>query len=367
MIRVGIFIDTFNIGGAETVAINLAKQLSTESGYQPVIIHFDAAAISERCLQLNIQQLMAPARKYYKKTYTLLFFAWAFRRFLKEHNIDVLHTHLFGPIIASAPATWLSGIPHIGTLHDTYTIEERPARIHMLRLAVRLKTKLIVVSQQMENYYRQQANFAPDAITNIYNGVLPNTCNETDRQVTRQSLDIGENEVVVICVARLVQLKRHDILIKAISKLNGDVKIRLLIVGDGPGRQKLEALSQALGLNERVIFLGERDDVALLLNAADIFTLTSDTEGLSCSILEAMAANLPLLATNAGGNYELIRQGGNGFLVDKESSNQVAEKLDQLIQDPQIRKRFGKASSMIVQEKFDWNKTFSQYKKLYRI
>ncbi len=367
MKRIGVFIDTFNIGGAETVAINLCRELLKEPDYQPICIHFDADAIAERCNQYGIPQLSAPARQYYKKTTTLPLFAWQFHRFLRWHQIDVLHSHLFGPIVAAALATWMSRIPHIGTLHDTYTIEERPARVHLLRLAALLKTKLIAVSRQMEDYYRSRGGFSQSAFVTIYNGVSINMPFGERRDSIRKTLGIEDKEVVIVCVARLVKLKRHDLLIQAVRQIASTLNIHLVIVGDGPEREELDQLVRQQTSAHKITFLGERDDVADILTAADIFTLTSDTEGLSCSILEAMAAGLPVVATNVGGNFELVTEGQNGFLVNKRSTEQITKKLQQLSESPILRKELGRESLGIARSRFDWSTTFSLYKQLYDV
>ena len=367
MIRVGLFIDTYNIGGAETVVLNLGKQLLKESGYEPVVMHFNSDVIKEKCQQFNIPEVSIPAIKYYKKIHTVPVFSIILKKFIQQCKIDVLHSHLFGPIIAGSLAAKLANIPHIGTLHDIYTIEEKPARIWLLKLASLLNTKIITVSQQMEGFYKSRGNFKAEKIKTIYNGVAISAFKNLPKKDIRQTLNIDKEEIVIVCVARLVQLKRHDVLIKAFSKINSNQKNKLLIVGNGPERQQLEALVKTLSLTDNILFLGERNDIPEILNESDIYTLTSDTEGLSCSILEAMAAGLPIVATNVGGNSELVIEGKNGFLIEMGSIEKTAIKLQDLIEANEIRLSFGAESSKIVSNLFNWEETFDKYSNLYKL
>ncbi len=354
MIRVAYFIDTFAIGGAETVMLNLAARLADEPGFEPIVVHGGAEAIVRRCRAHGLRHLDLPAWRFYKKTLTLPLFSVAFARFLKRHAIDVLHSHLFGPVTGGALAARLSGVRHIGTLHDTYTVEERPARARLLTSASRLGTRLVTVSRSMEDYYRGITGLQGDAIRTIYNGVRP--CAMAGEAG-------GGDGVRIVCVARLVGLKRHDRLILAMERL-ADLPCRLTIVGDGPERDRLEELAGRSGQSDRIEFVGERDDVPDILATSDVFALASETEGLSCSILEAMAAGLPIVATKVGGNHELVESGVNGFLVDDEGG--LADALRRLIGSVEMRRRMGAASLDAVRTRFDWEETFDSYRRLYR-
>ena len=136
--------------------------------------------------------------------------------------------------------------------------------------------------------------------------------------------------------------KRHDIFLQAADRLAAKhPKLEFILVGDGPLRPGLEAMAAKLGLGERVIFLGERLDIPAVLAASDISVLPSMSESLSNSIMESMAAGVPVVACRAGGNVELIRDGENGFLVATADAEALAERIDTLVQQPELRKSFG--------------------------
>src|SRR5699024_8493553 len=136
-----------------------------------------------------------------------------FRRFLQEQEIAALHSHLYGPVTAAAPACRLAGIRHIGTLHDVYVVAERAARIRLLQLAALLGTRLVCVSRDMEAFYRARARFGLKAMQTIYNGTRSQP--STGSPDLRHSLALAESDLVITCVSRLVSLKNHQMLLDA--------------------------------------------------------------------------------------------------------------------------------------------------------
>lgn len=360
--RVAQFIDTNTPGGAETIVLELCRQLAAK-GLEPVLLHFGSDYLSERIEQYGIEQHRVPGWKYYKSFKTLPQFIRRFQRFLREQHIDVLHSHLYGPITAAAPACRLAGIHHIGTLHDVYVVAERPARLYLLQLAALLGTRLVCVSKDMEAFYRARARFSAKAMQTIYNGT-PNQPSAAPPDL-RQSLALAESDLVIICVSRLVSLKNHHMLLAAFSGLDPSLSAKLLLVGDGPMQTQLEQEAQQLGIAEQLRFLGRRNDIAELLAISDFFTLASNTEGLSCSVLEAMGAGLPAVVTTAGGNPELIAEGVSGFLVEPGDTIGFQQRLQTLAQDPQLRRQQGLAARQRAVSMFSFDRMIENYLRLY--
>jgi glycosyltransferase involved in cell wall biosynthesis len=361
-VRVAQFIDTDTEGGAETVVLNLCRELRDRE-IEPVLLHFGSRYLQERARQHGIEQHAVPCRRHYKSFKTLPLFAPRFGRFLRELDVDVLHSHLYGPVTAAAPATLLAGIPHVGTLHDVYVVAERPARIRLLQLAALLGTRLVSVSADMERFYRQRALFGRNALRTIYNGAgsvpAPTVAG------LRGALGLTQADTVIVCVGRLVRLKNHQLLLRAVAGLDSALPSRLLIVGDGPLRGELQRMAAALGLAERVRFLGRRDDVPALLAISDIFALTSETEGLACSVLEAMTAGLPAVVTHVGGNPELVVDGSTGYLVAAGDERGMRERLRALVRDPDLRRRLGRAAQQRVAAVFSTDLMVDGYLRLY--
>jgi glycosyltransferase involved in cell wall biosynthesis len=139
----------------------------------------------------------------------------------------------------------------------------------------------------------------------------------------------------------------------------------LLLAGDGPQRQDLEAQAAALGIQRRVRFLGVRGDVPDLLRAADIFTLTSVSEAASLTLMEAMAAGLPVVVTNVGGNPEIVRQGVDGLLVPRGDSAAAADAFLALLADAENARLMGQAARARAHERYRLDRTVSDYYERY--
>jgi glycosyltransferase involved in cell wall biosynthesis len=164
-------------------------------------------------------------------------------------------------------------------------------------------------------------------------------------------------------VARLAPEKDIGTLIRAFQILVPKFSdVELVVVGDGVERKKLEAL--ALGANVR--FLGSRDDIPELMRSFDVFVLASLTEGISLTLLEAMAASKPIVATNVGGNPEVVVDGVTGFLVPSQDPQAMADKILLLLNDPQLAQRMGIAGRRRVEQNFSLERMTDEYEKVYR-
>lgn len=355
--RVGVFIDTDNFGGAESIVASIATFLA-ESHHDVIVYHFGNRFLEEACSRPGVETRIVPRRHWYKKTYRLPVFAYHFARILRADGLDLLHSHLFGPIVAGGLACRLAGIPHVGTLHDVYIVQERPIRAYLLRLVHALGTELVCVGEPMARFYASAAHVPLDAIRVIENGV------DLSRFGAEGRRDASGQQPVLIMVGRLDSIKRHDLLLETLARSPNLPPWRLEIVGDGPEREALLSLCGRLNLAQRVEFLGQRDDVPDLLANADVFLLISDSEGMSLSLIEALASGLPSIATKAGNNSELVRDGWNGCLIDPGSSVQLEGALEKLLEDRELRLSFG-VNSREMSAGLDLHHTLSAYLRLY--
>jgi glycosyltransferase involved in cell wall biosynthesis len=186
-----------------------------------------------------------------------------------------------------------------------------------------------------------------------------------DRAAARASLGLGEGEVALICAARLHSQKNHHGLLDAVAALPSDrPPWKLLLVGDGPERPALEQRVRNSGLAGRVAFLGQRDDVANLLRASDIAVLSSEKEGFSNVVIESLAAGLPVVATDVGGNAEAITEGENGHLALRGNMPALAQRLASLIADADARRRMGERARATA-ERFSLEKMIRETERLY--
>src|SRR5262249_6732503 len=151
--------------------------------------------------------------------------------------------------------------------------------------------------------------------------------NFTERSAVRREMNVAADAFVVIQVARLVEIKDHQTALKTLSIAKSDPRIRLVFVGEGPEEGAIRAGARQLGLGDQVRFLGLRNDVPQLLRASDAFLLTSQNEGIPLTVLEAMAAGLPVVSTAAGGVGELVIDGKTGLLAPVGDADTLARHL----------------------------------------
>lgn len=373
--RIAHFIETNIPGGAEHVLLDLACFTRNHSPFKPVVLHFDHPFFNKRCAELGLEQIIIPEHihRHFKSTKTLPLFAWQFGRFLKQHAIALLHSHLFGPITGGALAAYVADIPQVATLHDIHMIEEKPSRMLLIKLSALLGTQFVCVSQQMSDFYCARAPMLRSRTRTIYNGLdairtTPLTANEqaTQRAAIALPIRLERDDSVIICTGRLVKLKQIDLLIRAFSQVQKTLThCKLLVVGEGPEHKALETLALNLGLEQRVCFTGFREDINQLLACSDVFVQCSTTEGLSRSILEAMASPLPCVVTEVGGNHELITQGENGYLIPVNDEYALSTHLLTLCSDDSLRFKFAQTSLNKIEASFGREKNFLRYVELY--
>ena len=345
--RVAQYINSTDAGGAETLVVEISNYLSNH-GIDNIIFHHGNEWIAQRVKVRCIEVPLWSAK-------SAIPHAVKFSKLLKEHKITHLHSHLFGATIRGMLAAKLAGIPHVATQHDSYTVEDVPSRLRWLKVAQMLGTKIVTVSRGMNKAY-QGLN-----TTIVYNGV--NTTKFRPIQVKR-SLHFQ-----MISVGRLELVKNYHMLLDAMDIVVNVKKrrnVHLTIVGDGELRPLLEQYVED-HLPDNVKFFGMRDDIPDLLSHADLFALSSKTEGLSCSILEAMACGLPILATNVGGNSELVDDmsiNGNGRLVESGNAQEMADEIERMSLMFSLE-RLGKNSVRLVEEKFSFQTMVNRYLDLY--
>ena len=205
-------------------------------------------------------------------------------------------------------------------------------------------------------------------ITLIYNGVAP--CPpKADRMSVRNQWGIGDDDIMMVIVANLIPYKGHADLIEALSLLKGKTpyKYKCVMIGYDSGIQStLEAQARAHNLDDQIIFTGSRPNLADFYHAADLSVLCSHEEGFSNAILEAMAAGLPLVVTDVGGNSEAVIHDENGLVVAPHNPKELSTALDRLLDSEDLRHRFGARSRDMVAKKFTLRECVSQYEAFYK-
>lgn len=235
----------------------------------------------------------------------------------------------------------------------------------LLRASRRWVDQYVAVSGASARFLAELEGIEPNAIRIIYNGIdLAPFQNFRDQALVRDSLSVPRDVPLGICVANFRPEKGHEVLLGALLHLQQrNVCCHMLLVGGGDGLPRIASLAQGLGLS-RVQFLGPRNDVRDLLRATDFCVLPSLSEGLPCSLLEAMAARKPVIATHVGGIPEVITNGVNGVLVDPGRPDELAEAIENLLKDENKRRRLGEEGYRTVAERFSLPRMITQYEEL---
>jgi len=292
-------------------------------------------------------------------------FVLALARLLRRERPDVLHTHSWGTLFEGLVAARLASVPFV--VHGEHgTLEARRFNLLAQRWGWMRADRLLSVSSRLADRMAAQVGVARARICVIRNGIDTNRFNPAARAAARQQLAIASDDVVIGTVGRLVPVKDQSMLLRAAAELKRRTRqFRLLLAGDGPLRDALQEQAHALGIQNEVSFLGERRDVEVVLAACDVFVLSSLSEGLSNTILEAMSTGLPVVATRVGGADELVDDGRTGVLVPPAQPDALATALASLIDDPAARRTMGAAGRLRAEREFSIARMAADYEALY--
>ena len=360
--KVVLFIDTPNFGGAESVIIRIATELR-KARVAVEIWHFGNSWIETAAEKHGLCDYRLDDR-YYHRFYQLPLFSLYMSRLIRERNVQVVHSHLYGAIIAASFAAYLAGVRHVGTQHDLYSLSDRKGRLAGLRIAHMLGTQLVTVAKVIEREIRSRSILAWRQLSTVHNGISMNVV-PADLNGAPRSEKISRTTFV--CVARLIPLKRIDLLIRAAAKIDHESEFKILIAGDGPERRTITDLADRLNISDKVYTLGFRDDISKILSEGDCFVLPSSTEGLSCSVMEAMSAGLPVIAANVGGNAELIEHGVTGLLFQSGDEAGLAAAMQHIIDSRDWAARAGGEARKKVVAEFSTDQMMKAYSRLYDV
>lgn len=271
-------------------------------------------------------------------------------KIIKQNKIAIVNTHLWTADTLGRIAAMLAGVPVIISTVQNVDIWKRPWHRFIDRLLSYKTTKFIAVSQAVKEFLIKTERIPEKKVVVIYNAIeIPTSpSHNVTKSPVRKEFGIKDDEMVLSVVGRLVEQKGHKYLFEALSMLNGKYNIKLLVVGEGPLLQSLKSQVTSHKLDDKVIFTGQRKDVAQILDASDCLVLPSLYEGLPVCVLEAMAVGKPVIATKVGGTPELIKDGETGLLVEPKNSEALLRAIEKLTHLSDRGKEMGiKARDMV--------------------
>jgi glycosyltransferase involved in cell wall biosynthesis len=293
--------------------------------------------------------------------------------YLRRQKADLIHTQLeFANTLGTLAGRWLRR-PTLTTLH-TYDGPDLGAKTYrrirlMWRVLRRYDRRIIAVSEGLRQHHLQHAGFAPEQIVTLYNGINLDRFTPADveaRQTVRHALQIPATAPLLITVAVLRPPKGIQHMITALPRvLAAQPDAYYLVVGDGDYGPALKAQAAASGLAERVIFAGVRHDIPALLATADLFVLPTLGDALPTVLIEAMAAQVPIVASDVGGVPELVENGRNGLLTPPANPDQLAAACVQLLHNPALAAEMGRNGRQIAAAKFDIHTQVARLGQLY--
>jgi len=357
-IRVLYLITELDTGGAQRALARLLAYLDRDR-FSPTVAclyNGDKAVAQEiRALGILITDLGMTAK------WRLDAF-WRLYRLLRRERPTILHTWMFHANVPGRVLGRLTGVPIIISSERTMG-QESHWRYWLNRLTDPLTDRVVCVSQLVANFVVEQVGIPRHKTIVIPNGIDAQAFEHlpTKRQA-RADLGLPLDSTLIGTVARLDPVKRLDVWLQSVALLDD---VHTVIVGAGPERARLKALSEQLGLAERVHFVGQQDNVPAWLAALDIFALTSDWEGMSNALLEAMAAQLPVVATAVGGTPEVVVDGITGLLVPPRDPDALAQAITRLLRDPDLRDRMGQAGRKRIKRYFSIVETVRRTEGLY--
>lgn len=340
MMKVLHVISRMEPGGAESLVKEMVGRGESHGWVSGLASGGGALARELAASQRGVAQFEVPVAS--RNPWSVAKSAFGVRRALRSFRPDVVLAHNVGSSVISRAALLTTRRAPLVTLFHGVAASDVPASAtmlnrvsdHVVACSSALRDKLVVSGLQ-----RVPTTVIPNAISPV----------ETiDRAEARSELGLSAETGVVLCLARMAEQKRHDILLRAWRDVPGDCV--LLLAGAGPLRAQLEELARSLGIEDRVRFLGVRRDVPTLLSAADLTVLASDWEGLPIAVLESMAAGVPVVATDVDGVGEALADGG-GRLVPSRDPSALAHALTTLLADRTGRERLGQQAREKVNRK----------------
>jgi len=365
-IRIMHVVDGLGQGGMENGLENLIERLDPK--------RFEHVVYAVRQLGPTVDRIPKERVRvmYLGKKDTDLLQVGALVRGIREVSPDIVHSRNWGAVEAVVAGKWTRSC---AVVHSEHGIESDPnakepwRRRCFRRLAFQLADQVVSVSYQLRDLHARRTGFAAHRITVIHNGVdnrrfYPDS---EARARVRQELGIASDGFCIGSVGNLFPVKDQMTLLQAIQKVAGALtNWRLLVIGDGPELPKLDSFTNAhLEWRGRVSFLGASSRVLEMLNAMDLYVLPSISEGISNSLLEAMAIGLPVVATATGGNPEVVLDGESGMLFPVGSSERLAEILLKLQAGKDLRAQLGQRALRRVTENFSIDSMVRNYARMY--
>ncbi len=348
--------DGFRVGGTELRTANIINALG--ENFRHIIISNNGNFEAKKLIQTGLRvSYIWP--KISSKLFPII--QTHIRTIIKRLNVDLMVAYEWGAIdwvLANSLSPCCPMIMTVEGFEDSELFTQKKRRLWIRRLLYRRCNRVVVCSQTLYKIAKKDWKINPPKLLHIPNGVNCSIFNPGQKYVT------PTNEVKLGIVASLIKLKNHIKLLKCVANIS-DLPVSLHIAGDGPEKDKLKHFCIEKGLSQKVHFHGHIDNTSAFLKQIDIFCLSSITEQMPMSVLEAMATGLPIVSTDVGDIKHMVSEENKPFVVDKNDDILYTDALNQLISNRSLRKSIGKANRQKCLIKYEEQVMFEKYRQLY--
>lgn len=365
--KVFYLVDSLNVGGTETQAVELALRIPA-AGYDvtlgclrahgPLLERLQGSAVVVREFHPT-GGIDTPAG-----LYQLLRLSW----FLRRGNFDIVHTHDLWSNLLGIPAAWLAGVPAIvSSRRDLAHFEWYQGKRRVwLRRIQNLSGTVLANATPIRDALIANDGFAPEKLRVIRNGVDIEKFRGSRELRDQIFPEVGQGKLIVLVGNMHTDVKGHPWLIACAPTVVREFPdSRFVLVGEGEERARFERQVTELGLQRNFLFVGRRTDVPKILACCDLAILPSRAEGLPNAVLEYMAAGLPTIVSNVGGNSELVKDGVSGLLVPPEDAPALAEALLKLLRNPDLAMQMAQHGHEFAVRNFSFERLLREVDQLY--
>ena len=352
--RIAHVVDSMEVGGAETIVSQMCR-LQREQGHDPRVYAIASLGpLGERmradgfAVVANFGQHLPDATRNFFRTF-------------KESRPDVVHLHNPTPTVYAAMAARMAGVPSIvSTRHSLVGPPRRLIAELKYAVAATCCDWIVGICDATANNMRSIHSVPPRKIVRIYNGAVPLERAPKEQWPRKEAFTL-------VYVGRLEPVKNHALLLNAFQvALKSMPGLRLWMVGDGSERKVLESLATELGIDSQITFWGQQLNVAPFFSAADAFIMSSISEGLPMSLLQAFSLGLPAIVTDVGGMAEVVRLAQAGFTVPVSDPDGMSAAILKLAASDTERQRFSTNARDAFQSRFTLQAMVDAYMNLYR-
>lgn len=352
------------VGGAEELVLGASTHLPSEGVETAVVAITRRGPIAEEIARAGVPVHLASGQPGPRDSAAFLRLV----RLLRRERPDVVHTYLLNASLYGRLAAIMAGVPLVLAAEQNVYRRKRRRHARMERILAAKTFRIVACCRAVGDFYADQTSVPRHKIAVVYNAArFGPELSADDRRLALARLGVPSDAVTVGTVGRLAEQKGHQFLLEAVADLApGLPRLVLLVAGEGPLRGELEAQASRLGIAARVRFLGVRRDRETLYAAMDLFVLPSLWEGLSLALIEAMGAGRPLVATDVGGNPEVVSHGQTGLIVSPRDRAALAGGIKTLLLGTDLARALGAAASRQARARFAIAQHVGEIAALYR-